>query len=88
MTAKKGFLIGSSFLLSTGGEFDGSHRAGEYDWTNNNGGDSLDSYLAAIEKVAYLGDMIWSLFGHDDQCCAFVQHVSRLESGAGEKLMG
>jgi len=47
---------------------------GEYDWTNSFGGDSLADYISAIEKTNYLGDMIWNVMGHDDQCCNFVQH--------------
>ncbi|GJN87931.1 hypothetical protein Rhopal_000886-T1 [Rhodotorula paludigena] len=48
---------------------------GEYDWTPTGSSVSLEDYLAAIERSgAYLGDMIWSVFGHDDECCAFVKH--------------
>ncbi|GAA5915850.1 hypothetical protein JCM6882_006821 [Rhodosporidiobolus microsporus] len=48
---------------------------GEYDWTSSHGGDSLSSYLSAIEGAgSYLGDMIWNVMGHDAQCCAFVPH--------------
>ncbi|GAA5834477.1 hypothetical protein JCM11251_007018 [Rhodosporidiobolus azoricus] len=46
---------------------------GEYDWTTTHGGDSLSSYLSAIESAG-LGDMIWNVMGHDAQCCAFVPH--------------
>ncbi|GAA6004062.1 uncharacterized protein JCM10292_005861 [Rhodotorula paludigena] len=48
---------------------------GEYDWTPTGSSVSLEDYLAVIEgSGAYLGDMIWSVFGHDDECCAFVKH--------------
>lgn len=48
---------------------------GEYDWTNSFGGDSLSDYLAFFESNGnYLGDMMWGVMGHDDQCCAFVKH--------------
>ncbi|ORY88384.1 glycoside hydrolase superfamily [Leucosporidium creatinivorum] len=47
---------------------------GEYDWTTTNGGDSLTSYLAAIEATSYIGSLIWDIQGHDAQCCAFVTH--------------
>lgn len=47
---------------------------GEYDWTDATGGDSLGSYLNAIESTNYLGDMIWNVMGHDSQCCKFVPH--------------
>ncbi|GAA6005823.1 uncharacterized protein JCM10292_004650 [Rhodotorula paludigena] len=48
---------------------------GEFDWTSTGGGVSLSSYLSAIEGAGnYLGSMAWSVFGHDAQCCNFVQH--------------
>ncbi|GAA5820735.1 hypothetical protein JCM10212_006727 [Sporobolomyces blumeae] len=47
---------------------------GEWDWTNSFGGSSIDDYITALEGNAYVGDMIWSLFGHDPQCCAYVTH--------------
>ncbi|GAA6037508.1 hypothetical protein JCM8097_008224 [Rhodosporidiobolus ruineniae] len=46
---------------------------GEYDWRPNGGGVPLTDYLSFLENNQ-LGDQIWSLFGHDPQCCAFVQH--------------
>ncbi|KAL8292886.1 hypothetical protein RQP46_000580 [Phenoliferia psychrophenolica] len=47
---------------------------GEYDWTNSFGGDSLSSYLSRIESSSINGDMVWSIQGHDAQCCNFVTH--------------
>ncbi|KAM0790852.1 hypothetical protein ACM66B_004695 [Microbotryomycetes sp. NB124-2] len=47
---------------------------GEFDWTNNNGGNSIDQYIKRIESSYFFGDMVWSLFGHDDNCCAFLPH--------------
>ncbi|KAA1472200.1 glycoside hydrolase [Dentipellis sp. KUC8613] len=51
-----------------------NYLAGEYDWTGLNGGDSLESFLSAITKSAGAGDAFWSLFGHDDNCCQYVEH--------------
>jgi len=52
-----------------------NYFAGEYDWTGENGGDSLDKFLAAIQNSG-VGDGVafWSLFGHDDACCQWVEH--------------
>ncbi|GAA5868746.1 hypothetical protein JCM8547_005365 [Rhodosporidiobolus lusitaniae] len=48
---------------------------GEYDWTTQHGGSSLDSWLSMVESSgSYLGDMIWNVMGHDAQCCNFVPH--------------
>ena len=47
--------------------------AGEYDWDNAQGGDSLASFLSAIESSGAAGDLFWSLFGHNDTG-GFVQH--------------
>ncbi|GAA6021428.1 hypothetical protein JCM11491_006706 [Sporobolomyces phaffii] len=47
---------------------------GEYDWTNSFGGSSLDDFITALEGTPTSGDMVWSLFGHDAQCCNFVTH--------------
>ncbi|GCE26125.1 hypothetical protein KDA_16090 [Dictyobacter alpinus] len=44
--------------------------AGEYGW---NGGDSLSSFLSAIENNATSGDTFWSLFPHNDNY-GYVQH--------------
>lgn len=53
------------------------HKAfliGEYDWTNKFGGDSLSSFLSAIENTTYLGDLVWGVMGHDAICCNYVEH--------------
>ncbi|GAA5841643.1 hypothetical protein JCM9279_000714 [Rhodotorula babjevae] len=50
---------------------------GEYDWTPTGSSVSLSDYLATIEtsgSSSYMGDMIWSLFGKDAQCCNFIRH--------------
>ncbi|BGP03687.1 hypothetical protein NBRC10513v2_007421 [Rhodotorula toruloides] len=48
---------------------------GEFDWTAAGGGVSLPTYLSAIEQSgSYLGSMMWSVFGHDAQCCNYVTH--------------
>ncbi len=46
---------------------------GEWDWTNS-GGTSLSSFLSKIESQPYMGSMMWSVFGHDSQCCNYVTH--------------
>lgn len=43
---------------------------GEYGWTS---GDSLSSFLSAIETHGAAGDTYWSLFSHDDTS-GYVQH--------------
>ncbi|SCV71400.1 BQ2448_2988 [Microbotryum intermedium] len=47
---------------------------GEFDWTNNFGGDDLATYLNAVLAQTYMGMLSWSIQGHDAQCCAFVPH--------------
>ena len=39
-----------------------------------NGGDDLTSFLSTVTESAGAGDIFWSLFGHDDACCQFVEH--------------
>ncbi|KAF8588241.1 glycoside hydrolase family 5 protein [Ramaria rubella] len=52
-----------------------NYLAGEYDWTGLNGGDDLTDWLAAIKSSGVGdGDIFWSLFGHDDECCQYVEH--------------
>ena len=47
---------------------------GEYDWTNQHGGDALADFLHEVEQYqAISGDLFWSLFGHDDMG-RYVQH--------------
>ncbi|KZT56049.1 glycoside hydrolase family 5 protein [Calocera cornea HHB12733] len=50
------------------------YLAGEWDWTGQYGGDSIQSFTAALESAGGAGDLYWSLFGHDDRCCQFVEH--------------
>ncbi|KAK4050721.1 hypothetical protein OIO90_004943 [Microbotryomycetes sp. JL221] len=47
---------------------------GEWDWTNNNGGSTIDDYIKRVESSYFFGSMVWSIFGHDDKCCAFLPH--------------
>ncbi|GAA5926559.1 uncharacterized protein JCM15063_000308 [Sporobolomyces koalae] len=47
---------------------------GEWDWTNSFGGSSIDDFITALENTPTSGDMIWSYFGHDPQCCNYVTH--------------
>jgi hypothetical protein len=54
--------------------------AGEYDWNNypiswkgNQTGDSLSSFLSALETDGAAGDTYWSLFPHNDTY-GYVQH--------------
>lgn len=48
--------------------------AGELDWTNANGGDSPASFYKILEAFPHAGSMIWSVFGHDENCCSYVTH--------------
>ncbi|KZO90277.1 glycoside hydrolase family 5 protein [Calocera viscosa TUFC12733] len=50
------------------------YLAGEWDWTGQYGGDSIQSFTAALEAGPGVGDFYWSLFGHDDHCCLYVEH--------------
>ncbi|KAK4058341.1 hypothetical protein OIO90_000499 [Microbotryomycetes sp. JL221] len=47
---------------------------GEFDWTFARGGDSPASMYSILEAQPYSGSMMWSVFGHDDQCCNWVLH--------------
>lgn len=38
------------------------------------GGDPVPDFLAAVTAEPSIGSAFWSLFGHDDQCCAYVEH--------------
>ena len=41
---------------------------GEFDWNDANGGDTLSSFLSAIESnPAVAGDLFWELWSHDDE---------------------
>ena len=39
-----------------------------------NGGDDLTTFLTTIKESKSAGDIFWSLFGHDDACCEYVEH--------------
>jgi hypothetical protein len=60
---------GASLVQSAGKVY----YAGEYDWPNYNGGDSLGSFLSAIEANGTANDTFWSLFPHNDTY-GYVQH--------------
>lgn len=47
---------------------------GELDWTGTHGGDDLYTFYRTIESFPGAGSIVWSLFGHDAQCCNYVQH--------------
>ncbi|GAA5975744.1 hypothetical protein JCM10908_005267 [Rhodotorula pacifica] len=47
---------------------------GELDWTGQKGGDSLSTFYSTLENWPGAGSMMWSVFGHDDYCCQYVQH--------------
>ncbi|GAA5898520.1 uncharacterized protein JCM6883_003341 [Sporobolomyces salmoneus] len=51
-----------------------SFYVGEFDWTGIHGGADLDTFYSTIENMEGSGSMMWSLFGHDAQCCNFVEH--------------
>ncbi|KZT56048.1 glycoside hydrolase family 5 protein [Calocera cornea HHB12733] len=50
------------------------YLAGEWDWTGQFGGDTINDFTAALEAGQGVGDFFWSLFGHDDKCCLYVEH--------------
>ncbi|GAA6019404.1 hypothetical protein JCM11491_004817 [Sporobolomyces phaffii] len=56
------------------GYYSKSFYVGEFDWTGANGGADLDTFYSTIENMDGSGSMMWSLFGHDGQCCNFVEH--------------
>ena len=62
-------LSGASKVKSAGKVY----YAGEFDWTGRTGGDSLSTFLSALENSSAAGDSYWSLFGHNDGY-GFVQH--------------
>ncbi|KAM0788312.1 hypothetical protein ACM66B_001455 [Microbotryomycetes sp. NB124-2] len=47
---------------------------GEFDWTNARGGDPPSSLYSILESQPYSGSMMWSVFGHDDECCNYILH--------------
>ncbi|EIM84910.1 glycoside hydrolase [Stereum hirsutum FP-91666 SS1] len=49
-----------------------NYLAGEFDWTG--AGDNLTTFLQTVGDTGTAGDFYWSLFGHDDQCCQYVEH--------------
>lgn len=50
------------------------YLAGEIDWTGLNGGAELTDFLGVLEAQKGAGSLIWSLFGHSDDCCSYVEH--------------
>ncbi|KAM0754027.1 glycoside hydrolase [Meredithblackwellia eburnea MCA 4105] len=70
-------LLNSEIPLAT--QANKGFLIGEFDWTNSFGGDTLDAFLAKIESTSYMGSMMWSIQGHDAQCCAFVTHTDGYE---------
>jgi len=51
-----------------------NYLAGEFDWVGASGGDDIPTFLQTITQTGTSGDFFWSLFGHDDQCCQYVEH--------------
>ncbi|KAI0030945.1 glycoside hydrolase [Vararia minispora EC-137] len=49
-----------------------NYFSGELDWTG--GGDDLTRFLSTVTEIEGAGDAYWSLFGHDDECCQYVEH--------------
>ncbi|TDL25766.1 glycoside hydrolase [Rickenella mellea] len=47
-----------------------NYLAGEVDWKDGD----LVTFFHAIAKTGTAGDFYWSLFGHDDACCNYVEH--------------
>ncbi|KZV94211.1 glycoside hydrolase [Exidia glandulosa HHB12029] len=50
------------------------YLAGEIDWTGQHGGTELSEFLKTIEGQKGAGSLFWSLFGHSDDCCSWVEH--------------
>ena len=42
--------------------------------TLQSGGSPVSDFLSAIEAETGIGSAYWSLFGHDDDCCQYVDH--------------
>ncbi|KAL8286423.1 hypothetical protein RQP46_004440 [Phenoliferia psychrophenolica] len=51
-----------------------NYFVGELDWTGQKGGDDLGEFYSILEGIGGSGSMIWSVFGHDAQCCNYVNH--------------
>ncbi|KZS94212.1 glycoside hydrolase [Sistotremastrum niveocremeum HHB9708] len=51
-----------------------NYLAGEFDWVGQSGGDDVADFLDVIKETKGAGDFFWSIFGHDDQCCQYVEH--------------
>jgi len=51
-----------------------SFLAGEFDWVGASGGDDIPTFLQDIVNTKTAGSFFWSFFGHDDQCCQYVEH--------------
>ncbi|KAM0754756.1 glycoside hydrolase [Meredithblackwellia eburnea MCA 4105] len=51
-----------------------NYFVGELDWTGQQGGDTLSSFYTILEGMSGSGSMIWSVFGHDANCCDYVTH--------------
>jgi len=64
------FEQGTSLVKAVGRNY----IAGEFDWVEASGGDPLDAFLQKVTDSGFAGDFYWSLFGHDDQCCQYVEH--------------
>ncbi|KZT61799.1 glycoside hydrolase family 5 protein [Calocera cornea HHB12733] len=62
---------GAHYTQNTAGKV---YIAGEWDWTNQYGGDGIQSFMSQIEGLDGAGDFFWSLFGHDSDCCTLVTH--------------
>lgn len=44
--------------------------------STQNGGTAPSDFYALLETFPSAGSMIWSVFGHDGNCCNYVSHVS------------
>ena len=55
-----------------------AYLVGEYDWRNHRGGDSLQSFLAAVRRSPTAGAFMWSIIPHADTT-GFVEHADGFE---------
>lgn len=53
---------------------DKNYFVGEFDWTGDHGGDDLQAFLDAVKAGKGVGSIYWSMFGHDSDCCTYVEH--------------
>ncbi|KAJ7289339.1 glycoside hydrolase [Mycena rebaudengoi] len=50
---------------------DRAYLIGEFDWTST----LVDAFLSSAKDQGAIGHFFWSLFGKDDACCTYVEHL-------------